>query len=97
HDDEPGRAGVLSTALGLRLLVSVIGLGLLLAVAFPLTRLLFGETSQLPTILAIGPIVFCDTLNLVPLSFFRAERQPAVYAALSFSRAVLGSLMIIVF
>jgi len=97
HDDEPGRSHVLSTALGLRLLVSVIGLGLLLAIAFPLTRLLFGETSQLPTILAIGPIVFCDTLNLVPLSFFRAERQPAVYAALSFSRAVLGSLMIILF
>jgi O-antigen/teichoic acid export membrane protein len=97
HDDEPGRARVLSTALGLRLLVSVIGLGLLLAIAFPLTRLLFGDASQLPTILAIGPIVFCDTLNLIPLSFFRAERQPAVYAALSFSRAVLGSLMIIVF
>lgn len=97
HDDVPGRARVLSTALGLRLLVSLAGLGLLLLLAFPLTQLLFGQDSQLPVLLLIGPIVFCDTLNLVPLSLLRAERQPAAYAALSFSRAVLGSLMIIVF
>jgi O-antigen/teichoic acid export membrane protein len=97
HDDIPGRARVLSTALGLRLLVSLAGLALLLLLAFPLTRLLFGDSSRLTVMLLIGPIVFSDTLNLVPLSLLRAERQPAAYAALSFSRAVLGSVMIIVF
>jgi O-antigen/teichoic acid export membrane protein len=95
--DLPGRARVLSTALGLRLLVSLIGLAALVLLAFPLTRLLFGDASRLPVLLLIGPIVFCDTLNLVPLSLLRAERQPAAYATLSFSRAVLGSVMIIVF
>lgn len=97
HDDIPGRVRVLSTALGLRLLVSLAGLVLLLLLAFPLTQLLFGDASQLPVMLAIGPIVFCDTLNLIPLSLLRAERQPAAYATLSFSRAVLGSVMIIIF
>ena len=97
HDEVSGRAHVLSTALGLRLLVSLAGLALLLLLALPLTRLLFGDSSQLLVLLAIGPIVFCDTLNLMPLSVLRAERQPAAYAALSFSRAVLGSVMIIVF
>lgn len=97
HDDVPGRARVLSTALGLRLLVSLAGLALLLLLAFPLTQLLFDDSSKLPLMLLIGPIVFSDTLNLIPLSLLRAERQPAVYAALSFSRAVLGSVMIIVF
>jgi O-antigen/teichoic acid export membrane protein len=97
HDDIPGRARVLSTALGLRLMVSLVGLALLLLLAFPLTELLFGDSSWLPLMLLIGPIVFSDTLNLIPLSLLRAERQPAAYAALSFSRAVLGSVMIIVF
>jgi O-antigen/teichoic acid export membrane protein len=97
HDDVAGRARVLSTALGLRLLVSVAGLLLLLLLAFPLTGLLFGDESRLPLMLLIGPIVFSDTLNLIPLSLLRAERQPAAYAALSFSRAVLGSVMIIIF
>ena len=45
----------------------------------------------------IGPIVFFDTINLVPLSFLRAERRPRAYALISFSRAVLGSLLIITF
>jgi O-antigen/teichoic acid export membrane protein len=97
HEEATGRRRVLSTALGLRLLVSLIGLALLLLLAFPLTRLLFGDASRLPVLLLIGPIVFCDTLNLIPLSLLRAERQPAAYATLSFSRAVLGSVMIIVF
>ena len=95
--EEHGRASVLRTTLGLRLVISLAGLVVLLLLAFPLTRLLFGDTANLPILLVMGPIVFCDTLNLVPLSFLRAERHAAAYAALSFSRAVLGSLMIIVF
>lgn len=97
HADERGRAWVLRTTLGLRLVTSLAGLAALMLLAFPLTRLLFGDMAQLPILLVIGPIVFCDTLNLVPLSFLRAERRPAAYAALSLTRAVLGSLMIIIF
>lgn len=95
--DERGRASVLRTTLGLRLVTSLAGLAALVLLAFPLTRLLFGDMAHLPILLVIGPIVFCDTLNLVPLSFLRAERRAAAYAALAFSRAVLGSLMIIIF
>lgn len=95
--DEHGRASVLRTTLGLRLVASLVGLMALVLLAFPLTTLLFSDMAELPILLLIGPIVFCDTLNLVPLSFLRAERRPAAYSALSFARAVLGSLMIIVF
>lgn len=95
--DERGRAAVLRTTLGLRLVTSLAGLLVLVLLAIPLTRLLFGDLAQLPILLVVGPVVFCDTLNLVPLSYLRAERRPAAYAALSFARAVLGSLMIIVF
>ncbi len=95
--DEHGRAAVMRTTLGLRLVTSLAGLLVLVLLAIPLTRLLFGDMTRLPILLVVGPIVFCDTLNLVPLSFLRAERRPAAYAALSFTRAVLGSVMIIVF
>jgi O-antigen/teichoic acid export membrane protein len=97
HADERGRAWVLRTTLGLRLVTSLAGLAALVLLAVPLTNLLFGDMAQLPILIVIGPIVFCDTLNLVPLSFLRAERRPAAYAALSLSRAVLGSLVIIIF
>ena len=95
--DEHGRAAVMRTTLGLRLVTSLAGLLVLMLLAIPLTGLLFGNMAHLPILLFIGPIVFCDTLNLVPLSFLRAERHAAAYAALSFTRAVLGSVMIIVF
>lgn len=95
--DQSGRSSVLRTTLALRLVTSLAGLVALLLLAFPLTKLLFADMADLPILLLIGPIVFCDTLNLVPLSFLRAERRPAAYSALSFARAVLGSLMIIVF
>jgi len=91
------RAAVLGTTLGLRLLVSAIGLVALMALAPLLTLFLFGGTDQLLVVALIGPIVFCDTLNMVPLSFLRAERRPAAYSMLSFSRAVLGSILIILF
>ena len=97
YADEDGRASVLRTTLGLRLVTSLAGLVALELLAFPLTRLLFADMAQVPILLLIGPIVFCDTLNLVPLSYLRAERRPAAYATLSFARAVLGSLLIIVF
>ena len=95
--DERGRADVLRTTLGLRLIVSLLALVVLLAVSLPLAMLLLGSSDAWLLMALIGPIVFFDTINLVPLSFLRAERRPRAYALISFSRAVLGSLLIITF
>jgi len=96
-DDERQRAHVLRTTLGLRFLVSLLALAILLALAFPLAGLLIGTEGAWVLLALIGPIVFFDTLNLVPLSFLRAERRPIPYATIAFSRAVIGSLLIILF
>lgn len=89
------RARVLRTAFGLRLMVSVGGLLGMAALAIPLTALLFGDMRSLPLLLLVAPIVFFDTVKTVPLSFLRAERRPRAYATLAFTRAVLGSILII--
>lgn len=91
------RREVLAGSFGLRLGVSLSFLALYSAASVPLTVLLFGDLADLPLLLLVGPIVFLDSLNLVPLSFLRAERQPKAYALISFGRAVIGSLLIIGF
>ena len=96
-DDERRRAEVLRTTLGLRLIVSLVSLAVLVALAIPLATLLLGTPDAWLLMALIGPIVFFDTINLVPLSFLRAERRPRPYAAIAFSRAVLGSVLIIIF
>jgi O-antigen/teichoic acid export membrane protein len=93
--DERRRAEVLRTTFGLRLIVSLVALVILLALSLPLASLLLGSSDAWVLMALIGPIVFFDTINLVPLSFLRAERRPRPYALISFSRAVLGSLLII--
>ncbi len=89
------RQHVLETAWALRMVVSIVFLGLFSVAAIPLTALIFGDPADLPLLLLIGPIVLFDSLNLIPLSFLRAERQPRTFAAISFMRAVLGSVLII--
>lgn len=91
------RRRVLAASFGLRLAVSTGFLALYSVASVPLTGLLFGDLADLPLLLLVGPIVFLDSLNLVPLSFLRASRQPRAYALISFGRAVLGSLLIILF
>lgn len=95
-ETDADRRKVLRASLGLRLLASTAGLALFSLLAVPLSAVLFGGTAELPVLLLIGPIIFFDSLNLVPLSFLRAHRRPRPYAALAFVRAVLGSLLIIV-
>ena len=95
-ESEADREAVLRTALGLRLLASFAGLLLLLLLAVPLARLIFGDLQQITVIFLIGPIVFFDTLNLVPLSLLRGERRPGAYAALSFARALVGGVLIVI-
>jgi O-antigen/teichoic acid export membrane protein len=93
---EADRLRVLRASLGLRLLASAGGLAIFALLAVPLTAVLFGSAAELPVLLVIGPIIFFDSLNLVPLSFLRANRRPRPYAALALARAVLGSVLIIV-
>jgi len=91
------RADVLRTALGLRLLVSILGLLVFSALSLQLSVVLLGSASDWPLIALIGPIVFLDSLNLVPMAFLRAQRRPRPFAVIAFIRAVLGSVLIIVF
>lgn len=91
------RHRVLAGAFGLRLAVSLGFLAFYSVVAVPLTLLVFGDIEDLPLLFLVGPIVFLDSLNLVPLSFLRAERRPRPYALISFGRALLGTLLIIGF
>ena len=90
------RRRVLAGTLGLRLAIGVVFAALWALIAAPLTGVVVGSSERLPLMLLVGPIVFCDTLNLVPLSFLRAERRPAPYAALSFFRSVFGTVLILV-
>ncbi len=91
------RRAVLRTTLGLRVLTSAAALAIMLLVAAPLADLILGAATAWPLMALIGVVVLFDTLNVVPLSFLRAERRPGPYALLSFSRAVLGSILIIGF
>jgi O-antigen/teichoic acid export membrane protein len=99
HDAQTSeqRRAVLSGTFGLRLAISIGFLVVYAALAMPLTILIFGSEERLPLLLLIGPIVFFDTLNLVPLSFLRAERRARVFAAVAFFRAIFGTLLIVLF
>jgi O-antigen/teichoic acid export membrane protein len=89
---------VVAVSNSLRVASSLLFLLLFSAVALPLTLLLFsGSASQFPVVALIGPIVFFDTLNLMPLSYLRAQRRPQAYVTITFTRAILGSLLIIGF
>ena len=70
------RRRVLETSLGLRLAVSLGGVALYSLLAVPLTLVLFGDRAALPILALIGPIVFFDSISLVPLSLLRAQRRP---------------------
>ncbi len=84
---EQEKAHVLAVTAALRLTASIIFLGLFSLVAVPLTLLVFGgDSGELPLILLIGPIVFFDSVNTVPLSYLRAQRRPGPYVAISFTR-----------
>jgi len=88
---------VLEASWGLRLVLSFGFAVLFTALAVPLTALIFGSQERLSLLLLIGPIVFFDTINLVPLSLLRAERRAGAYAALAFFRAIFGTLLILLF
>lgn len=94
---ERERAHILAATLSLRIGASIAGLIGFSLISPLLALALFAGPANLSAILLIGPITFFDTLNLIPLSFLRGERRPVPYSVLAFTRAVLGSALIIFF
>lgn len=94
-EDDHARASILANSFSLRLVSSLLGSLVVMVAVVPLTVLLYGNTDNLPIFLLIGPIVFFDSLNSIPLSYLRARRRPRAYVAISFTRAALGSVLIL--
>ncbi|HJP71904.1 MAG TPA: polysaccharide biosynthesis C-terminal domain-containing protein [Candidatus Limnocylindria bacterium] len=93
---ERDQARVLGTILAVRLAASLGGFALVLAGSIPIAAALYGGEHLLVFALA-APIVLFDSFNAIPLSFLRAERKPRDYVAISISRAVLGTVLILSF
>lgn len=96
--DARGKRHVLAVTATLRLVASFGFVALFTLASVPITLLVFGGSlAELPLIALIGPIVFFDSLNSIPLAFLRAQRRPAPYVTITFTRAILGSILIIFF
>ncbi len=91
------RRHVLGAAMTLRLAVSVASAAAIALLSEPLAQLLFGSASWRDHMLLVSLIVLLDTVTVLPLSYLRAERRPTVYALLSVTRAVVGSILIVTF
>jgi O-antigen/teichoic acid export membrane protein len=91
------RSAVLSTTMSLRLASSLIGALVVAVVVVPLMVLLYGSTDLLPVFMAIPFIVFFDSFSTIPLSYLRAQRRARDYALISFTRAALGTVLILAF
>lgn len=92
---DAARRRLVAVSLTLRLALSIGAALILLALAAPLgTALVDGEDG--PGLLAlVALIVLLDTINVIPLSYLRAERRPRTYVLLALLRAVLGSVFIV--
>jgi O-antigen/teichoic acid export membrane protein len=93
--DHVERAHILRTTLAVRIAASLAGFALVLLAAVPLTAVLYGGENLLVFVL-VAPIVLFDSFNGIPLSFLRAERRPRDYVAISLTRAITGSVLIVV-
>jgi len=94
-DDHVERAHILRTTLAVRIAASLAGFALVLLAAVPLTAVLFGGENLLLFALA-APIVLFDSFNGIPLSFLRAERRSRDYVIISLTRAITGTVLIVV-
>jgi len=92
--DHVERAHILRTTLALRIAASLAGFAIVLLAAVPLTAVLYGGDNLLVFALA-APIVLFDSFNGIPLSFLRAERRPRDYVAISLTRAITGTVLIL--
>lgn len=89
------RADVLSTTLAIRIAASAASLALVLLAAIPITEALY-DGAYFAVFALAAPIVMFDSFNQVPLSFLRAERRPRDYIKVTLTRAILGSVLIVV-
>lgn len=93
--DDGERAHVLATTLTIRLVASLLAVAAVSVAVIPLTGALYGDDTYLPVFLVIGPILLFDSLVVFPLLYLRAQRRPRPYAAISFTRALVGSSLIV--
>jgi O-antigen/teichoic acid export membrane protein len=91
HDE---RAHVLRTTLAIRIAASLAGFALVLLAVLPLTALLY-DSANLAVFALAAPIVLFDSFNGIPLSFLRAERRPRNYVVITITRAVTGTVLIL--
>lgn len=96
-ESDRDRSAVLSTTMSMRVISSVAGAIIVAIAVVPITLLLYGNLDNLPIFMAIPFIVFFDSLNSIPLSYLRARRQARTYALISFTRAALGTVLILGF
>lgn len=92
--DHVGRSHVLRATLAMRIAASLAGFALVLLAAVPLTALLY-DGANLAVFALAAPIVLFDSFNGIPLSFLRAERRPRDYVAISLTRAITGTVLIL--
>ena len=92
--DRHERARVIGTTLTIRVAGSLIGFVIVLAGAVPLTALLYGG-EYLPVFALAAPIILFDSFSSIPLSVLRAQRRARAYVAVSLTRALLGTLLIL--
>ena len=93
--DHEKRSRVLRTTLAIRIAASLAGFAVVLLAVLPLTALLYGGANLAVFALA-APIVLFDSFNGIPLSFLRAERRPRDYVIISLTRAVTGTVLILI-
>lgn len=89
------RAHVLGTTLAIRIAASLLGFAIVLLAVVPLTGVLYGGDHLLIFLLA-APIVLLDSFTTIPLSFLRAERRARDYILITITRAVVGTVLILV-
>lgn len=92
--DRGQRGRILGTTLAIRIAASLIGFAAVLAAMVPLTGALYGGR-YLSVFALAAPIVLFDSFSAIPLSFLRAERRAHAYVAVSLTRAVLGTILIL--
>lgn len=92
--DQRQRAHVLGTTLTIRVVASIFGFAAVLVGAVAVTTALYGGDFLAVFALA-APIVLFDSFSSIPLSFLRAERRARSYIIVSLTRAILGTILIL--
>jgi O-antigen/teichoic acid export membrane protein len=92
--DRGQRGRILGTALAIRIAASLVGFAAVLIAVTPLTGALYGGR-YLSVFALAAPIVLFDSFSAIPLSFLRAERLARAYVAVSLTRAILGTILIL--